>query len=73
MPDLDLLPCPFCGEEAHHHTYKAESLWSHNTVDYHVIGCPQCEMEISQCEGFDEVLATWNTRAVIVTAPNYSI
>lgn len=62
MPDLKMLPCPFCGTEARHSTHQDESLWSHNIVDYHRIGCPSCEIEMQQCEGFDEVLEAWNTR-----------
>ena len=60
--DLEMLPCPFCGEAARHNTYQDESLWSHNIVDWHTVGCPSCEIEMRQCEGFDDILAAWNTR-----------
>ncbi len=70
---LEMLPCPFCGTPARHRTHQDESLWSHNIVDYHRIGCPSCEIEMQQCEGYDEILEAWNTRAVIVPVPNYQI
>lgn len=62
MPDLEMLPCPFCGEEARHNVRQDESIWSHNIVDWHSIGCPHCEISMEQCEGFDEVLESWNSR-----------
>lgn len=62
IESLEMLPCPFCGTAARHNTYKDESLWNHNTVDWHTIGCPSCEISMRQCDGYDEVLAAWNTR-----------
>jgi Lar family restriction alleviation protein len=62
MADLEILPCPFCGTAARHYTRKDESIWSHATVDWHYISCGHCEVEMHQCDGFDEVLARWNTR-----------
>lgn len=61
MPN-DLLPCPFCGRPAEHYTQKDESLWSHDIVDWHYIGCPACDYSLRQCEGYDQVLAKWNRR-----------
>lgn len=65
MPDLEMLPCPFCGGEASHGVHQDESLWSHRIVDWHTIRCRNCDIEMRQCDGFDEVLEAWNTRAPI--------
>ena len=67
MPDLKMLPCPFCGDEAHHSVRRDESLWSHNIVDWHYIECRCCEIEMHQCDGYDEVLSRWNTRVTTET------
>jgi Lar family restriction alleviation protein len=58
-----LLPCPFCGNEAVRGRRKDESLWSHDIVDWHYIECQHCDISMEQCDDFNELVQSWNTRA----------
>lgn len=53
---LELLPCPFCGEQQ---IYLNESNGSHKRS----INCPSCLAVIFDECGVDELIAVWNSRA----------
>jgi hypothetical protein len=59
-----LLPCPFCGGEAHISTRMDEDIWSHNTVPYTTVTCGDCDIGTnSTCEGWDPTAQeAWNRR-----------
>lgn len=63
----ELLPCPFCGGEAKRAKTMDESLWSHDTVPYHKVYCPECEIGTEyRCEGWDPTAdEAWNRRAAL--------
>lgn len=62
-----LLPCPFCGGEAVRSKTMDESIWSHETVPYHKVYCPECEIGTEyRCEGWDPTAEeAWNTRTAL--------
>ena len=64
--DRDLLPCPFCGNEARTSTYETESLWSHNQVTYTKVFCDECDVSFATEPGYElEAPAAWNRRAPV--------
>ena len=65
---VDLLPCPFCGEEPHHREYVDEDIWTHDLVQWREVGCSECNTNFSwpvhaiEPGGDDDPVARWNTR-----------
>ena len=55
-------PCPFCGKAPRVHAQKDESLWSHDIVDWHYVGCTDCDVEMSECDDVDALRERWNMR-----------
>lgn len=66
MSDVELLPCPFCGEQpAHRETvehYAADGKHPAGTfTSQHHIACDHCGVERSE-EYFADAIAAWNRR-----------
>ncbi|MDM0072082.1 Lar family restriction alleviation protein [Variovorax sp. J31P207] len=61
----DLAPCPFCGGDACRAKTMDESLWSHATVPYYKVYCPECNIGTDYlCEGYEPTAEeAWNNRA----------
>ena len=61
----ELLPCPFCGGEPYTRTRQDEDLSTHNIVDWHFVGCLDCDVSFGIPDGYDCGTASeqWNTRA----------
>lgn len=56
-----LLPCPFCGAPPRESTYKDESSFSHDQVDWYSIACHHCDYRMSD-EDHEELVARWSQR-----------
>jgi Lar family restriction alleviation protein len=68
MPDAPKLkPCPFCGDDPYTRTIQDEDLSTHNIVDWHFVGCMNCDVSFGIPDGYDCGTAAqqWNTRADI--------
>jgi len=63
---VELLPCPFCGEDPDISTRMDEDLWSKNIVMWTLVSCANCDIGFEWPPGADAV-AQWNNRAA---APN---
>lgn len=61
VSDAPLRNCPFCGGVAYCREWQAESLWSHNIVAWHEVGCRDCDVSMRSCDG-DDAVRLWNTR-----------
>ena len=61
----ELLPCPFCGGEPYTRTTQDGELCTHNIVDWHFVGCSNCEVSFGIPNFYDCGTASeqWNTRA----------
>jgi Lar family restriction alleviation protein len=64
LEPVDLLPCPFCGNDARTSTYETESLWSHDQVTYTKVFCDECDVSFATEPGYElEAPEAWNRRA----------
>ena len=62
-PKIELLPCPFCGGDAMLTSYKDESLWTHDQVDWFRVDCCECDLESPPvCMGMQEAIDYWQKR-----------
>lgn len=65
---VDLLPCPFCGEQPYHRNYVDEDWWSHNMVEFLEVGCSECgtnfclPVHAIDPKEADDPVTRWNTR-----------
>ena len=61
MSDIKLLPCPFCGGEAHKRIafpVDADGM----EMNMYIVGCETCDIEFSWLWDEDVVIELWNTR-----------
>ena len=60
-----LKPCPFCGEPPYTRTRQDEDLSTHDIVDWHFVGCSNCDVSFGIPDGYDcgTAVEQWNTRA----------
>ena len=66
LHDGNLLPCPFCGEEAVIGYYKADERLNKKEAFYVGCGNEQCGCEIEHTGGFktlEEAIQVWNRRS----------
>ena len=63
----ELLPCPFCGGKPYTRTIQDEDLSTHSIVDWHFVGCSNCDVSFGIPDDYDCGSASeqWNTRAAM--------
>lgn len=62
--DIKLLPCPFCGGEAHKRIAfpcDADGM----EMNLHIVGCETCDIEFSWLWDEEVAIELWNTRKPI--------
>lgn len=68
MSNYELLPCPFCGGEAHTHDFSwhASQFAGHIFANpYWQVICSECRAAIGDFDTRDEAIEAWNTRSEI--------
>ncbi len=59
MTDIELMPCPFCGEKVELTSRDGETSWD----EIGIIFCPGCNSKYENTMDFRNPAETWNRRA----------
>lgn len=55
MSETELKPCPFCGSD--------DVFWG-MLEEVHCVECCDCCAKVETCNGIEDAVKTWNTRAI---------